>query len=84
MHFGVVMVLNLMNGLLTSSVGMVLYVLARVSGAPLSLAISAVVPFLFPALPVRLLINFIQALTALAVGVRLPVSVRAAAAAQRR
>ena len=62
-HFGIVMVLNLMIGLLTPPVGMVLYVLARVSGAPLSLAIRAVVPFLFPLLAVLLLINFIPALT---------------------
>ncbi|BBI53548.1 hypothetical protein HORIV_59690 [Vreelandella olivaria] len=34
-HFGVIMVLNLMIGLLTPPVGMVLYVLSRVSGISL-------------------------------------------------
>ncbi len=62
-HFGIIMVLNLMIGLLTPPVGMVLYVLARVSGAPLSLAIRAVAPFLIPLLAVLALINFIPALT---------------------
>ena len=33
-HFGVIMVLNLMIGLLTPPVGMVLYVLSRVAKVP--------------------------------------------------
>ncbi len=35
-HFGLIMVLNLMIGLLTPPVGMVLYILARVSESPSS------------------------------------------------
>jgi len=62
-HFGIIMVLNLMIGLLTPPVGMVIYVLARVAKVPLSLAIRAVAPFLIPLLAVLLLITFIPGLT---------------------
>ena len=62
-HFGVIMVLNLMIGLLTPPVGMVIYVLARVAKVPLSLAIRAVAPFLIPLIAVLLLITFVPGLT---------------------
>lgn len=62
-HFGIIMVLNLMIGLLTPPVGMVIYVLARVAKAPLGAAIRAVAPFLIPLLAVLLLITFLPGLT---------------------
>ena len=62
-HFGVVMVLNLMIGLLTPPVGMVLYVLSRVSGLPFERCVTATAPFLVPLLVVLALITFIPALT---------------------
>jgi tripartite ATP-independent transporter DctM subunit len=62
-HFGVVMVLNLMIGLLTPPVGMVLYVLSRVSGLPFERCVVAVAPFLIPLLVVLTLITFIPWLT---------------------
>lgn len=49
-HFGVVMVLNLMIGLLTPPVGMVLYVLARVANISLDRTTKACAPFLVPLL----------------------------------
>ncbi len=49
-HFGVVMVLNLMIGLLTPPVGMVLYVLARVANISLDRTTRACAPFLIPLL----------------------------------
>jgi hypothetical protein len=50
-HFGVIMVLNLMIGLLTPPVGMVLYVLARVANIPFErLPSSGTAPFLIPLL----------------------------------
>jgi tripartite ATP-independent transporter DctM subunit len=49
-HFGLIMVLNLMIGLLTPPVGMVLYILARVSGISFERATRACLPFLIPLL----------------------------------
>lgn len=62
-HFGVIMVLNLMIGLLTPPIGMVLYVLSRVSGIPFERCMSATAPFLVPLFVVLFLITFIPALT---------------------
>lgn len=62
-HFGVVMVLNLMIGLLTPPVGMVLYVLSRVSGLPFERCVTATAPFLIPLVFVLVLITFIPQLT---------------------
>ena len=62
-HFGVVVVLNLMIGLLTPPVGIVLYTLSEVSGLSLAKTIRAVLPFLLPLVAVLLLITFIPWLT---------------------
>ncbi|MEP0232669.1 TRAP transporter large permease [Roseibium sp.] len=62
-HFGVVMVLNLMIGLLTPPVGMVLYVLSRVSKIPFERCLSATMPFLVPLVLVLLLVTFVPALS---------------------
>ncbi|MDF1587024.1 TRAP transporter large permease [Geminicoccaceae bacterium 1502E] len=60
-HFGVIMVLNLMIGLLTPPVGMVLYVLSRVSGLPFERCASATMPFLVPLVLVLLVVTFVPA-----------------------
>ncbi|SMF83581.1 TRAP transporter, DctM subunit [Tistlia consotensis] len=57
-HFGVIMVLNLMIGLLTPPVGMVLYVLSRVAKVPFEQCVTATLPFLIPLVTVLLLITF--------------------------
>ena len=62
-HFGVVMVLNLMIGLLTPPVGMVLYVLSRVSGVSFERCVAATAPFLIPLVAVLLLVTFIPQLS---------------------
>jgi tripartite ATP-independent transporter DctM subunit len=62
-HFGVIMVLNLMIGLLTPPVGMVLYVLSRVSKVPFERCVSATAPFLIPLVVVLLLVTFVPAIT---------------------
>jgi TRAP-type C4-dicarboxylate transport system permease large subunit len=49
-HFGVIMVLNLMIGLLTPPVGMVLFILSRISGLSFERTTAAVAPFLVPLL----------------------------------
>ncbi|MEQ9608067.1 MAG: TRAP transporter large permease [Kiloniellaceae bacterium] len=62
-HFGVIMVLNLMIGLLTPPVGMVIYVLSRVSGVPFERCVTATAPFLIPLVVVLLLVTFIPQLS---------------------
>lgn len=62
-HFGVIMVLNLMIGLLTPPVGMVLFVLSRVSGVPFERCSAATMPFLVPLVVVLIMITFIPQLS---------------------
>ncbi|MFA6264960.1 MAG: TRAP transporter large permease [Pseudolabrys sp.] len=62
-QFGVIMVLNLMIGLLTPPVGMVLFILSRVANMPFDRTVRAVSPFLIPLLIVLLLISVIPELT---------------------
>ena len=57
-HLGIVFVLNLMIGLLTPPVGMVLYVLAKVSRTPFEECVRATLPFLLPLIGVLLLLVF--------------------------
>jgi tripartite ATP-independent transporter DctM subunit len=47
-HFGVVMVFNLVIGLLTPPFGEILFILNKISGVPLERVIKAVLPFLIP------------------------------------
>ena len=61
-HLGIVMVLNLMIGLLTPPVGMVLYVLAGVSGISFERCVKATMPFVVPLLIVLMLVAFIPGL----------------------
>jgi tripartite ATP-independent transporter DctM subunit len=58
-HFGIIMVLNLMIGLLTPPVGMVLYVLARVARISFEEAVRACAPWLIPLFLVLIIITFI-------------------------
>jgi tripartite ATP-independent transporter DctM subunit len=57
-HFGLIMVFNLMVGLLTPPVGMVLFVLARVARLSVERVAAAVFPFLLPLVAVLLLITY--------------------------
>ena len=56
-HFGVVVVLNLMIGTLTPPVGIVLFVVARVAQVPFEEVTRATLPFLVPLVAVLLLIT---------------------------
>ena len=58
-HLVIVCVLNLMIGLLTPPVGMVLYVLAKVSRTPFEECVRATLPFLVPLVGVLLLLVFV-------------------------
>ncbi|MBD3897804.1 TRAP transporter large permease [Halomonas sp. ML-15] len=62
-HFGVIMVLNLMIGLLTPPVGMVLYVLSRVSNVSFERCMRGTIPFLIPLVLCLLLVTFIPAIS---------------------
>ncbi|GGY00848.1 ABC transporter permease [Litchfieldella qijiaojingensis] len=62
-HFGVIMVLNLMIGLLTPPVGMVLYVLSRVSNISFERCMRGTLPFLVPLFIALLLVTFVPAIS---------------------
>lgn len=47
-HFGIIMVLNLMIGLLTPPVGMVMFAVAKVAEVPMKQAMVALMPFYVP------------------------------------
>jgi len=58
-HLGIIVILNLMLGLLTPPVGMVLYVLSQVSGVRFERCVAATMPFLVPLVIVLFMIVFI-------------------------
>jgi len=57
-HFGLVMVLNLMIGLLHPPMGMVLFVLARVAKLSVERTTIAILPWLFPLLGSLVVITY--------------------------
>lgn len=58
-HFGVIMVLNLMIGLLTPPVGAVLFVMARVANVGFETVTASVARFIVPLIFVLLLLTFV-------------------------
>ncbi|MBX3529242.1 MAG: TRAP transporter large permease [Rhizobiaceae bacterium] len=62
-HFGVLMTLNLMVGLLHPPLGMVLFVLARISGLSVERTTVAILPWLVPLLLALAAVTFIPELT---------------------
>lgn len=62
-HLGIMLILNLMIGLLTPPVGMVLYVLSEVSGVSFERCVMATLPFLVPLVLVLMAIVFIPQLS---------------------
>jgi TRAP-type C4-dicarboxylate transport system permease large subunit len=61
-HFGLVMILNLMIGLLTPPVGMVLFVLQKVAKISFEATVKAVLPWLWPLLATLALITYVPQL----------------------
>ena len=57
-HFGVIMILNLMIGLLTPPVGSVLFVMSSVLRTPIEQVFKGTAPFLVPMFAVLLLLTF--------------------------
>lgn len=62
-HLGLIMTMNLMIGLLTPPVGMVLFVLARISKLSVERTALAILPWMIPLFAALLLITFIPAIT---------------------
>ncbi|CDN51095.1 TRAP transporter large permease [Neorhizobium galegae] len=62
-HFGLIMTLNLMIGLLHPPLGMVLFVLSRVARLSVERTTMAIIPWLVPLIIALLLITFIPAIT---------------------
>jgi tripartite ATP-independent transporter DctM subunit len=62
-QFGIIMVLNLMVGLITPPIGLLLFVMARIADAELSTVIRACLPFMIPLVIVLVLITLIPELT---------------------
>ncbi len=58
-HFGLIMVLNLMIGLLHPPMGMVLFVLARVANLSIEKTTMAIIPWLVPLLASLVLITYV-------------------------
>ena len=61
-HFGLIMVLNLMIGLLTPPVGMVLFVLQKVAKLSFEETVRAVLPWIWPLLATLALITYVPSL----------------------
>jgi len=57
-HFGIIMVLNLMIGLLTPPVGLVLYIIADIADTPFEQVVRATLPFLIPLIAVLFLLTY--------------------------
>ncbi len=62
-HFGLVMVLNLMIGLLHPPMGLVLFVLARVANLSLERTTMAILPWLVPLLASLALVTYVPAIS---------------------
>ena len=61
-HFGMVMIVNMMIGLVTPPVGMALFIVSNISGAPIAAVARECIPFIIGFLVVLLLITFIPEL----------------------
>jgi tripartite ATP-independent transporter DctM subunit len=62
-HFGVMMVINVMIGLITPPYGMALYLGSIVGGVPLAAIVRQSIPFLISSIVVLFLVTYVPALT---------------------
>jgi C4-dicarboxylate transporter DctM subunit len=58
-HFGVVVVVNIMLGLVTPPYGLLLFIMARISGAPMKAIVADVMPFLLGLILALILFTFV-------------------------
>jgi C4-dicarboxylate transporter DctM subunit len=61
-HFGMVMIVNMMIGLITPPVGMALFIVANISGAPIAAVARECLPFVLGFIVVLVLITFVPQL----------------------
>jgi len=71
-HFGLVMILNLMIGLMTPPVGMVLFILQKVARLSFEATVKAVLPWLWPLLATLALITYFPQLVLWLPGIMYP------------
>lgn len=64
-HFGIIMILNLMIGLLTPPLGMVLFAVAKVADLPINRVVRAVGPFYIPLVLALLLVTYVPQISLL-------------------
>jgi tripartite ATP-independent transporter DctM subunit len=62
-HFGVLMVLNLMIGLLTPPVGIVLYIISGIANISFEQMVKEITPFFIPLVVVLLLVTYLKEVT---------------------
>ncbi|SDI48322.1 TRAP transporter, DctM subunit [Arthrobacter subterraneus] len=62
-HLGIMVIFNLLIGLITPPVGLVLFVLSSVTRAPVPTVIKGILPFFAPMVLTLLIITFVPALT---------------------
>jgi tripartite ATP-independent transporter DctM subunit len=62
-HFGVIMVVNVMIGLITPPYGLALYLGSSISGVPLGKIVRAAIPFLVSNLVVLMLVTYVPAIS---------------------
>ena len=62
-HLGVIVIFNLLIGLITPPVGLVLFVLSSVTNVPVPVVIKGILPFFIPMLVTLLAITFLPVLT---------------------
>ena len=58
-HFGVVVVVNIMLGLITPPYGLLLFIMNNISGAPLRLIVRDTLPYLYAMIAALALITFV-------------------------
>jgi tripartite ATP-independent transporter DctM subunit len=61
-HFGVVVVVNIMLGLITPPYGLLLFIVAKLSGSPLSAVVRDTMPFVIAMVAALMLITFVPEL----------------------
>jgi C4-dicarboxylate transporter DctM subunit len=66
-HFGIIIILNMVIGALTPPLGVLVFTTARVGGADQAATFRAVLPFIFVLIGVLLVISYVPALTLLPV-----------------
>jgi TRAP-type C4-dicarboxylate transport system permease large subunit len=71
-HFGLIMVLNLMIGLITPPVGIVIFVLSKISGLSFERTVVAIAPWIIPLLVTLALITYVPDLVMWLPGILYP------------